>query len=565
MGETGKRSRRDNDNDEKYQKRRLNAGVRRDDDIDDKYQKSRVNASVRRENASDEKYQKRRVNASVRRENASDEKYQKRRVNASVRRDNDNDDHYQKKRVNTRSRGDNDRYQKKKVNPSSRRDNDNDDQYQRRRVNTSSGSNPNVKVNSGDGELVVYRILCPNGHIGSVIGKNGKVINSLRQDTHSKIKVVDPFPGAKERIVLIYCYAKCKDDKEVDEDDMRPLCQAQDALMKVHGIISNTVSAAEDDDTRRKDEAHILVPGSQAANVIGKFGSTIKNLRKKTKTYINITPKDPNDPTHSLAMSFDNFVQITGDPGAVKKALFAIAAIMYKFSPKEEISLDTTVPDLALSTIIPSDVPNYATRGFYPGAEAFVSPSRSVLSVMTTSHPPEFHGYTESGDAWPVYSSSAPIFSGYSGSSRSEELKIRVLCPSDRIGLVIGKGGSSIKNVRQESGAHVDVDRLKDGCDECVIAVTSTESMDDVKSTAIEAILLLQEKINDNDYDDIACIRVLVPSKNIGCIIGKSGSIVKDMCKRTKAEIRISRVEKPTCAEDDDELVTVSFYILFYF
>lgn len=291
MGETGKRSRRDNDNDEKYQKRRLNAGVRRDDDIDDKYQKSRVNASVRRENA-------------------SDEKYQKRRVNASVRRDNDNDDHYQKKRVNTRSRGDNDRYQKKKVNPTSRRDNDNDDQYQRRRVNTSSGGNPNVKVNSGDGELVVYRILCPNGHIGSVIGKNGNVINSLRQDTHSKIKVVDPFPGAKERIVLIYCYAKYKDDKEVDEDDMRPLCQAQDALMKVHGIISNTVSAAEDGETRRKDEAHILVPGSQAANVIGKFGSTIKNLRKKTKTYINITPKDPNDPTHSLAMSFDNFVQV---------------------------------------------------------------------------------------------------------------------------------------------------------------------------------------------------------------------------------------------------------------
>lgn len=47
----------------------------------------------------------------------------------------------------------------------------------------------------GNDELIVYRILCPDGVIGSVIGKSGKVINSIRQETRAKVKVLDPFPG----------------------------------------------------------------------------------------------------------------------------------------------------------------------------------------------------------------------------------------------------------------------------------------------------------------------------------------------------------------------------------
>ncbi|XP_077253858.1 RNA-binding KH domain-containing protein [Tasmannia lanceolata] len=426
------------------------------------------------------------------------------------------------------------------------RDNGGDDKYQKRRFND--------RDSSGDGQLVVYRILCPDSVIGSVIGKSGKVINSIRQETRSKIKVVDPFPGANERVITVYCHVRDKDDTEVDEDDIKPLCPAQDALLKVHEAISNAVANASDSDNKRKEEAHILVPSSQVANVIGKAGSTIKKLRTKTRANIKVTPKDPNDPIHSCAMVFDNFILITGDAGAVKKALFAVSAIMYKFSPKEEISLDTTVPDLPPSIIIPSDVPIYPTSGYYHSAET-MAPPKSLPSVMgTTQHIPELHGYADT--PWPMYSSSLPVVSGYGGQSRSEELIVRVLCPSDKIGRVIGKGGSSIKNVRQATGARIDVDDTKEDRDECVITVTSTESVDDLKSTAVEAVLLLQGKINDDD-DDTVNIRLLVPSKTIGCLIGKSGSIVNQMRKKTKADIRISKGEKPSCADKNDELVEV--------
>lgn len=73
---------------------------------------------------------------------------------------------------------------------------------------------------------------------------------------------------------------------------------------------------------------------------------------------------------------------------------------------------------------------------------------------------------------------------------------------------------------------------------------------------AVEAVLMLQGKINDED-DDIVTMRLLIPSKVIGCIIGKGGSIVNEIRKRTKADIRISKGKKPKLAEANDELVEV--------
>ncbi|XP_016668825.1 KH domain-containing protein At4g18375 isoform X3 [Gossypium hirsutum] len=387
------------------------------------------------------------------------------------------------------------------------RDNDGDSRNQKRRLNDRDDKSNN--------ELVVYRILCPDEVIGSVIGKGGKVINSIRQETRAKVKVVDPYPGSKYRVITIYCFVKEKEEIEVEDEfyNKGPLCASQDALLRVHTVVANAIAVMGDSEKKRADkyreECQILVPSSQSSNIIGKAGSTIKKLRGKTRANIKVTAKDAGDPSHSCAMDFDNFVQITGEPEAVKKALFAVSAIMYKFSPREEIPLETTVAEAppAQSIIIPSDVPIY---------------------------PP-----------------------GFSGASRSEELIVRVLCPFDKIGRVIGRAGSTIKSIRQASGARIDVDDTKADRDDCIITVIATESPDDLKSMAVEAVLLLQGKINDEDHETVT-MRLLVPSKVIGCIIGKGGSIINEIRKRTKADVRISKKDKPKCADANDELVEVA-------
>jgi poly(rC)-binding protein 3/4 len=75
----------------------------------------------------------------------------------------------------------------------------------------------------------------------------------------------------------------------------------------------------------------------------------------------------------------------------------------------------------------------------------------------------------------PIYQSILPVIPTYSAPKCSGELEFRVLCPGDKIGLVIGRGGATIKNIRQESGARIDVDDAKNGKEESIITITSTE------------------------------------------------------------------------------------------
>ncbi|CAH8358961.1 unnamed protein product [Eruca vesicaria subsp. sativa] len=430
---------------------------------------------------------------------------------------------------------------------------DNNNRNQKRRLSLQTEE----KLNSKD-DLVVYRILCPSGVIGSVIGKSGKVINMIRQETRARIKVVDPFPGCTERVLTIYCTVVDKKDiAEIENSDqITPLCSAQDALLKLYeAIVASLAAASENTKIGRDDirECRLLVPSSQCSNVIGKAGSTVKKVRSRTGANVKIVSKDVSDPSHACAMDFDNIVSISGEAESVKKALFAVSAIMYKFSPKEQIPLDATVQEAPASIIIPSDLSIYPQTGLYPNQDPIFQHGANVPSFIGTL--PQGYGET----ATPVFSSSALHHGTFGGSSRQEELVVKVLCSSSNIGRVIGKGGSTIKGIRQASGSHIEINdsRARVNHDEdCVIIVTSKESPDDLKSMAVEAVLLLQEKINDDD-EEKPKMQLLVPSKVIGCIIGKSGSIISEIRKKTNANIHISK-ENNKCADPNDELVEIS-------
>ncbi|KAG8046729.1 hypothetical protein GUJ93_ZPchr0008g12883 [Zizania palustris] len=434
--------------------------------------------------------------------------------------------------------------------PQQHRDHDREERMdQKRRPVARAQENP-----SND-ELVVYRILCPDKVIGNVIGKNGKVINSIRQQTNAKVKVVDPYPNADKRVILVYCYVKHRNlDVNDDNDDREPVCTAQDALLKVHDAIVDALAIISDSGD---EEANILVPASQSASVIGKSGTVIKRLRSTSKAFIKVSPKDPNEVTHSCAMSFDNFVKITGDARAVRKALFAVSTIIYKCPSKETIPLETSVTEIPPSIIVPSQLPVYPASNFYSPSDAAISSGYPSLSILgSTPHVPELTVSADAHSRLPIYQSVLPVIPSYNTPKCSGELLLHVLCPAGKIGLVIGKGGMTIKSIRKESGARIDVDDSKSDREESIITITSTEATDDAKSAAVEAVLLLQSKIN-NDSEDKMNLRLLVPGKVIGCLIGKGGSIVNDMRSKTKASIYISKGEKPRRASSSDELVEV--------
>ncbi|KAJ4772526.1 RNA-binding KH domain-containing protein [Rhynchospora pubera] len=423
---------------------------------------------------------------------------------------------------------------------------DNRNNFKRRQMET----NLEPSGSGSDGlKPVVFRIICPDTVIGSVIGKGGKVINTIRHETRAKVKVMDPYLGSDKRVITVSSPGRDHDWADVDELSPRldPICPAQEAMIKVHEAIVDALANARENENKNsgKEEVWLLVPASQAAGVIGKGGSTIKRVRSMTRAAIKVSPKDPADATHSCALEFDNFLHIAGEPESVKRALLAISTIMCKFLPKEEIPLEASLPqDLQPSIIIPSDVPVYPSGGFYQPTD----PARPGLTPHMAELPP-FPDTAGGLFAPPVPVATMPP-------TRTEELLLRVLCPRNKIGRVIGKGGSTVKSIRQSTGARIDVDDNYKEVDASLITVVSAEGTNDIKSAGVETVLMLQEKINDEDNKN-AVMQILVPKKIIGCLIGKGGSIINDMRKKTNADIHITK-DDPKRAGSLDELVQVS-------
>jgi len=443
----------------------------------------------------------------------------------------------------------------------------------------------NKRRNSGTGrertlpgaDSTVYRILCPANVVGSVIGKAGKVIKSVSLETRSKIKVIDAVPGVDDRVIVIFS-SPSGNDKEKDcnesEVEVEPvLCPAQDALLRVHSVIAQQSSSArdnDDDDKKRQHNARLLAASSQIGGLIGKGGNNIQKLRSESGAQIQIRPKDE---LPGCAFSFGEVVVISGDATAIKKALYAVSAFLYKHPPKEQIPwtdiLSATNPNSLLPSIVPTlfTPPNYVPQRDSLFARHSSGAPR-VNGTYASGHLPALGGYGSEARSsiWPLTDNPAlPIApkSGNSAADKSpEEFCIRIVCPNDKIGGVIGKGGNIIKSMRKDTGASIKVEDAQSDSDERVIVVSSTELASAGVSPTLEAVLQLQAKTSgstsDKDEGGI-CTRLLVPSKHIGCLLGKGGNIVSEMRKHTGANIRIFRKEeRPKCASRNEELVQVS-------
>lgn len=192
----------------------------------------------------------------------------------------------------------------------------------------------------------VYRILCPSRKIGSVIGKGGGIIKSLREETRAKITVSDSIPGSEERVIMIYSppdQISKKGSNEGAEESMPPHCPAQDALMKVHDrIIEEDLSSGQegDEDKNTVVTARLLVPNNMVGCLLGKGGDVIQRLRNETGASIRILPAE-HLPT--CALSTDELVQIQGKPMILKKALYEVSTLLHE-NPRKENALNVALP-----------------------------------------------------------------------------------------------------------------------------------------------------------------------------------------------------------------------------
>lgn len=84
-----------------------------------------------------------------------------------------------------------------------------------------------------------------------------------------------------------------------------------------------------------------------------------------------------------------------------------------------------------------------------------------------------------------------------------------------------------------------------------------------------EAVFRVQNRVaraipDVNEHSMLA--RVLVSSNQIGCLLGKGGSIITEMRKISGAHIRILGKDKiPKCASENEEVIQVQFLLSLIF
>ncbi|XP_073054291.1 RNA-binding KH domain-containing protein RCF3-like [Primulina eburnea] len=367
----------------------------------------------------------------------------------------------------------------------------------------------------------VYRYLCPLRKIGSIIGIGGDIAKQLRAQTQARIRISETIPGCEERVVTIYSTSI-----ETNSYGNEAVSPAQDALFRVHErVVSEELPVNGTFDEPLQVTVRLLVPSDQIGCVIGKGGQIIQNIRIDTHAQIRILGSEHLPP---CALSSDEVIQITGETTVVMNALYQVASRIHDNPSRSQHSL-------------------LSSPSIYRSGITFNNSNASGTLLGATSLMGPYMNHKIDGPEW----SSAP-----------KEFSLRLVCPTENLGAVIGKGGAIIKQIRQESGAFVVVDSAGADGDDCVISVSAKE-MFEGPSWTIDAINRLQqrcsEKIEKDSGDLVITTRLLVPASRIGCIIGKGGAIIKEMRNTTRANIRIFSDENvPKVASADDEMVQIT-------
>ncbi|KAL2555564.1 Protein BTR1 [Forsythia ovata] len=156
----------------------------------------------------------------------------------------------------------------------------------------------------GNEEKTTYiRFLLSNAEAGSVIGKGGSTVNDFQSQSGARIQLsrnFEYFPGTADRIIMV--------SGTVD-----------DTLKAVDLILTKLLDEfyVEDGaDVEPQSKIRLIVPNSSCGGIIGKGGAIIKSLIEDSQAGIKISPQDDFHPG-----LHDRLVTVTGTLGGQIRAI----------------------------------------------------------------------------------------------------------------------------------------------------------------------------------------------------------------------------------------------------
>lgn len=126
------------------------------------------------------------------------------------------------------------------------------------------------------------------------------------------------------------------------------------------------------------------------------------------------------------------------------------------------------------------------------------------------------------------------------GGSRPTDFPLRLLVQSDMVGAIIGRQGSTIRLITQQSRARVDVHR-KDNVGSLEKAITIYGNPENCTNACKRILEVMQQEASNTNKGEI-CLKILAHNNLIGRIIGKGGNTIKRIMQETDTKITVSSI-----------------------
>ncbi|CAN9512893.1 unnamed protein product [Ophioblennius macclurei] len=306
----------------------------------------------------------------------------------------------------------------------------------------------------------------PDRMVGFIIGRGGEQITRIQLESGCKIQIAADSGGLMERPCSL------TGTPEGIEQAKRLLVQIVDRCRNGPGFHSDGEGGAS--------VQEMLIPASKVGLVIGRGGDTIKQLQERAGVKMMMIQEGP------MPTGADKPLRISGDPYKVQAARELVLEVIRERdgdfrSGRSDFSarvgganLDVPVPRFAVGIVIGRNgemikkIQNDAGVRIQFKADDGISPER-VAMVM--GHPDRcqhaVHLINEliqtaqerDGVSVPMRGTRLRGRADWTMGSPGPLQEVTYTIPADKCGLVIGKGGETIKNINQQSGAHVELQR----------------------------------------------------------------------------------------------------------
>uniref|UniRef100_A0A6Q2Z232 K Homology domain-containing protein n=1 Tax=Esox lucius TaxID=8010 RepID=A0A6Q2Z232_ESOLU len=299
----------------------------------------------------------------------------------------------------------------------------------------------------------------PDRMVGFIIGRGGEQITRIQLESGCKIQIASESGGMMDRACSL------TGTPESIEQAKRMLGQIVDRCRNGPGFHNETEG--------NSSVQEMLIPASKVGLVIGRGGDTIKQLQERIGVKMMMIQDGP------MPTGADKPLRITGDPYKVQVRClsdFHNTSFMFSFKCVWPIpSLKVAVPRFAVGIVIGRSgemikkiqgdsgvrIQFKPDDGISPEriAQVMGQPDRCqhavhlINDLIQTAQ--ERDGFGGSGGPRGRGRGRGDWGMGSPGGLQ----EVTYTIPADKCGLVIGKGGDTIKNINQQSGAHVELQR----------------------------------------------------------------------------------------------------------